>query len=69
MFFYVIYSQSFELDDSALCGSRSSSTSGHRGLTVNPRHLVNPGPARARHCLPLGKLHRFPFPPPSIPSP
>ena len=63
MFFYVIYGQPFELDDSASCGSRSSSTSGHRGLSVDPRHLVNPDPARARHHLPLGELHRFPSPP------
>ena len=62
MFFYVIYGQPFELDDPASCGSRSSSTSGHRGLTVDPRHLVNPDPARARHRLPLDELHRFPIP-------
>ena len=66
MFFYVIYGQPFELDDSASCGLRSSSTFGHRGLTVDPRHLVNPGPARARHRLPLSELHRFPFPPLSV---
>ena len=64
MFFYVIYGELFEIDDSASCGSRSSSTSGRRGLTVDPRHLVNPGPARARHRLPLGELHRFPSPTP-----
>ena len=63
MFFYVIYGQPFELDDSASCGSRSSSTSGHRGLTVDPCHLVNPDPIQARHRLPPGELHRFPLPP------